>query len=64
MLNWIVLIEQSIYIEMDLAWNNLQRSICHETQQTNQPTNLYEEASLTGNKRLQKRTNGHPSLPK
>ena len=24
---------------MDLALNNLQRLICHKTQQTNQPTN-------------------------
>ena len=27
-----------IYIKMDLALNNLQRLICHKTQQTNQPT--------------------------
>ena len=27
---------------MDLALNNLQRSICHKTQQTNQPTNQPE----------------------
>ena len=27
-------IEQIIYIEMDLALNNLQRLICHKTQQT------------------------------
>ena len=31
MLNWI------IYIKMDLALNNLQRLICHKTQQTNKP---------------------------
>ena len=34
MLNWIALIEQIIYIKMDLALNNLQRLICHKTQQT------------------------------
>ena len=28
------LIEQIIYIKMDLALNNLQRLICHKTQQT------------------------------
>ena len=28
-------IEQIIYIKMDLALNNLQRLICHKTQQTN-----------------------------
>ena len=27
-------IEQIIYIKMDLALNNLQRLICHKTQQT------------------------------
>ena len=27
--------EQIIYIKMDLALNNLQRLICHKTQQTN-----------------------------
>ena len=32
-------IELIIYIKMDLALNNLQRLICHETQPTNQPTN-------------------------
>ena len=31
-------IEQIIYMKMDLALNNLQRLICHKTQQTNQPT--------------------------
>ena len=34
MLNWIISIEQIIYIKMDLALNNLQRLICHKTQQT------------------------------
>ena len=34
MLNWIVLKEQIIYIKMDLVLNNLQRLICHKTQQT------------------------------
>ena len=28
--------EQIIYIKMDLALNNLQRLICHKTQQPNQ----------------------------
>ena len=28
---------------MDLALNNLQRLICHKTQQINQPTNQPEE---------------------
>ena len=32
-------IELIIYIKMDLALNNLQRLICHKTQQTKQPTN-------------------------
>ena len=26
---------------MDLALNNLQKLICHKTQQTNQPTNFF-----------------------
>ena len=38
MLNWIVEIELTICMKMDLALNNLQRLICHKTQ-TNQPTN-------------------------
>ena len=39
MLNWIVW-NGTIFIEMDLAWNKLQRLICHKTQTNNQPTNL------------------------
>ena len=31
-------IELISYIKMDLALNNLQRLICHKTQQTNQPS--------------------------
>ena len=34
MLNWIVLNRTMIYIKMDLALNNIQRLICHKTQQT------------------------------
>ena len=38
MLNWIVLNRTDYLHKMDLALNNLQRLICHKTQQTNQPT--------------------------
>ena len=38
MLNWIVLNRTDYLHKMDLALNNLQRFICHKTQQTNQPT--------------------------
>ena len=34
--------EQIIYIKMDLALNNLQRLICHKTQQQQQTTLLKE----------------------
>ena len=49
-------IELIIYIKMDLALNNLQRLICHKTQQTNQliynlrwtrPLNRFEDCRLT-----------------
>ena len=41
MLNWIVL--NIIYIKMDLSLNNLQRLICHKTQQTKQTKPLISE---------------------
>ena len=34
MLNELFSVEQIIYIKMDLALNNLQRLICHKTNQT------------------------------
>ena len=33
---------------MDLALNNLQRSICHKTQATNQPTNQSTNQNISG----------------
>ena len=36
-------IEQIIYIKMDLALNNLQRLICHKTQQT-KPNQTFKRA--------------------
>ena len=38
MLNWIVLNRTDYLHKMDLALNNLQRLICHKTQQNNQPS--------------------------
>ena len=38
MLNWIVLIEQIIYIKMDSVLNNLQGLICHETKKKKKKT--------------------------
>ena len=35
-------IEQIIYIKMDLALNNLQRLICHKTQQTKPNRSRFE----------------------
>ena len=40
MLNRIVLNRTDYLHKMDLVLNNLQKLICHKTQQTNQPTNL------------------------
>ena len=40
MLNWIVW-NRTIIIKMDLALNNLQSTICHKTQKTNQPSMLW-----------------------
>ena len=37
MLNWIVMNGTDYLHKMDLALNNLQRLICHKTQQTNKP---------------------------
>ena len=41
MLKWIVLNRTDYLHKNRFGVNNLQRLICHKTQQTNQPTNLY-----------------------
>ena len=50
-------IELIICIKMDLAWNNLQRLICHKTNQptsqpTNQPTN---QPAINWNRKLSRK---------
>ena len=40
MLNWIVLNRTDYLHKMDLALNNLQRLICHKTQQNNKTNQL------------------------
>ena len=40
---------------MDLALNNLQRLICHKTQQNNQPTKWYTKVDMALNKENQKK---------
>ena len=44
MLNWIVLNRTDYLHKMDLALNNLQRLICHKTQQTNLPIHSEHDA--------------------
>ena len=38
--------EIELFMKMDLALNNLQRLICHKSQQTNQPTNQPNKNNL------------------
>ena len=44
MLNWIVLNRTDYFHKMDFALNNLQRLICHKTQQTNE--SIWQKAPI------------------
>ena len=54
MLNWIVLYRTDYLHKMDLVLDNLQRLICHKTQPTNQPSEMYFSMSDDSNNKLNK----------
>ena len=48
MLNWIVLERTDYLHKIDLALNNLQRLICHKTQEANQPEKKHRHSRISG----------------